>query len=344
MRALTICAHAGRPTFTRSAPGMGKSSIHKQVSNALGFTMLDRRLAQEDAVDSKGMPAVVKGRTIWAQPEWFPKAPGYAIFFDEFPQANTLTMNAYSEMILDRTMGGEANYKLPPGTPIFLAGNLDKHRAGTNRMPTHLNNRLVHFDLEFDLDNYIQHHMDPDAITSLNIPVIPKTSNQMHELVMAFARWRPSLIQPDLKAEEMSGAFPTARSWSFVSDLLPYLLANDDLQYPIVAGCVGEGPAMEFRSFLNLVTKMPDPDLIFKHPNEAAIPTNEVSIMYALMTALAARVTPKTADAMFTYLNRPAMPQDFAVICVKDATKRNAVILQCKQGMAWTIKNAKVLI
>ncbi len=52
--------------------GIGKSAIVKQVAKFLDIPCIDFRLSQNDVGDLKGMPFHVKGRTVFAPPEFFP--------------------------------------------------------------------------------------------------------------------------------------------------------------------------------------------------------------------------------------------------------------------------------
>ena len=336
-RALAIAVTARMPVHIAAEPGIGKSSIVKQVGRALGKHVIDQRCVQMDAVDARGMPAVVDGRTIWATPAWLPRGPNQIVFLDEFVQAPPMVQNALSELILDRTLGPD--YSLPEDTAIIAAGNRRTDRAATYEMPSQLRNRFLHLTLESDLDEWVSWANNPHATPDIHVPNVT-VSEALHELVIAFIRFRPSLLQA---FDANAVAFPTARSVEYVSKVLPYLLTKEceDLLFPMVAGCTGEGFAIEFTAFIRLAATMPDPDVIFQHPANAPVP-HEPGVLYALCAALTARVTAKTIPALFTYLDR--IPKDFAFVIYRDVAARDARLLTGKEVTMWAARNAKYLM
>jgi hypothetical protein len=100
-------------------------------------------------------------------------------------------------------------------------------------MPTPLANRMTHFEIHCDLDDW----------KDWAIP------NNIHPLVIGFLNLRENLLNKfDTSSDEQ--AFPTPRSWEFVSEFLYACKGDVDRAYPLISGTVGDGVAVEFKAFL----------------------------------------------------------------------------------------------
>ena len=73
------------PTFLWGAPGVGKSSIVKQIAEAQGLEFIDLRLALMDPTDLKGIPFFDKEThlALWAPPAFLPREGKGILFLDE---------------------------------------------------------------------------------------------------------------------------------------------------------------------------------------------------------------------------------------------------------------------
>ena len=83
-------AHELPPLMVWGAPGLGKSSILKDVAKELGIGFIDVRLAQREPVDIRGLPVPGKDGVKWlVASEWprDPKSRGI-ILFDEITAAD----------------------------------------------------------------------------------------------------------------------------------------------------------------------------------------------------------------------------------------------------------------
>ena len=68
-----------RPQFLWGAYGVGKSSIVRSIVASLSeqtgkpWGFIDVRASQLDAVDTRGVPNLIDGRTVFALPDWLPR-------------------------------------------------------------------------------------------------------------------------------------------------------------------------------------------------------------------------------------------------------------------------------
>jgi hypothetical protein len=176
-------------------------------------------------------------------------------------------------------------------------------------------NRCVHLDLDVS-------HEDWQAWA---------VANRVAPEVRAFLQYRPGLLfQFDPAANPR--AFPTPRSWQFVSDVLAR--TGDDLVHGVVAGWVGDGPAAEFVGFLRLYRELPDLDAVLARPDAAPVP-REPAVLYALVGALVERCRQAKAPpaAFVAYATR--LPDEFAVLALRDALAVNSKLAGLPAVQQW---------
>jgi hypothetical protein len=345
--AIAISIHSGIPLFIWGTRGTGKSSIVKSTCRSMGRTMIDKRCSQMEAVEAGGLPYVKDGLTAYAVPHWLPRTPKQVLFLDEFPQSQAMTMNALSELILDRTMGGAEHYSAPADMGIIAAGNQRSDKCATNELPNHIKNRFIHTTLELDPADWATGNLHGFPVSEVNMDVPTQDDIEWgRQIVTAFMRLRPTLLSVFTAAEMNMNASPSPRTWDFVQRILPYVRHRGDMMLEMVSGCVGEGPAVECVAAIQVMSGMPNPDDCLANPATARIPNcNESSapaITYALCAALASKVSLKNANNFFEYLAR--LPQEFAHVAARDALGKDAKIVMCDKGRTWMANHSKYVI
>lgn len=294
--AVTALVRAGRPTLVWSGPGAGKSSLVRAAAAALDRPLVGVRATLLDPVDLRGLPTVAAGRTTWCPPDFLPAGGDGVLFLDELAQAVPAVQTALLQLTLDRRLG---EYRLPDGWAVVAASNRADDRAGTHRLISPLLNRFVHLDLDVSEEDW--------QAWAVAAGVAPE--------VRAFIRFRPALLYQFDPATNPR-AFPTPRSWAFVSDVLPHTPAH--LLHRVAAGCVGDGPAAEFVAFLGLYRQLPDVDAVLASPATAPVP-REPAVLYALVSALVERVRAKAAPAAAFARYGVRLPDEFGVLALRDA-------------------------
>src|SRR5262249_17954946 len=112
-----------------------------------------------------------------------------------------------------------------------------------------------------------------------------------------------------------------------------------ELLLPVVAGTVGQGAAVEFVAFVEIRSKLPDPDQVLATPATAPVP-REPAILYALAGALAEHcrhADTTTLQAFALYVGR--MPEEFAVLAMRDAVAANSKVIGFASGWLRLHKN-----
>ncbi|MGD9160743.1 MAG: MoxR family ATPase, partial [Desulfobacteraceae bacterium] len=310
-----------QPVFIWGAPGVGKSQVVAQVAETLGYELQDIRAVLLDPVDLRGLPHIDdKGRAAWCPPDFLPVEGKGILFLDELNAAPPLVQAACYQLVLDRRLG---NYHLPDDWRIVAAGNRETDRAVTHRMPSALANRFVHLDFDVDLDDWCTWAIE----------------NRLVRELIAFLRFRPNLLHTfdPLKDEK---AFPTPRSWEFVSSILSS--GNGvSRDYELLAGTVGEGAAAELSGFLRLYHDLPDPDALLEYPETADIP-DDPATLYAVCEAVAGKANTVNMPQVVAYARR--LPPEFSVLLVRDAVKTDREVVQTDAFSEWATAYSDVLL
>ena len=315
--ALRTLVAARQPVFVWGPPGVGKSSVIAQLAKALNLSLRDIRALLLDPVDLRGLPYVAEGRSKWAVPEFLPADGAGILFLDELNAAPAMVQAAFYQLVLDRRLG---EYMLPDDWVIIAAGNRDGDRAHTNRMPTPLRNRFVHLDFEVDSEEWSE--------WAIGAGIRPE--------VIAFIRFRPQLLSA---FDRDANAFPSPRSWEFVSRILDSC-PDPSVEHEMFAGTVGTGAATEFSGFLRMFRELPNIDAILLNPSGEPVPDSPAA-QYAVASALAHRASDTNFDRICLYLDR--MPTEFRVLSVRDATLRDQAIKYTAGYTKWAIQNHHVL-
>jgi len=255
-------------------PGVGKSQAVRDLAQELGWGHCDVRLPDHNPVDLKGVPFpdFRRGLTRWLPNGLLPVAErdgerGFLVL-DEVTSAPPAVQVCAYQLTLDRRVG---EYVLPPGWLVILAGNRAEDRGVTYRMPAPLANRLVHLEVHPDFQTWKE--------WAFRVGIDRR--------VISFLDFRPKLLHKMPQDPEIK-AFPTPRSWEFVSRLLKAGFSRHDRE--AIAGCVGEGPAAEFIAFLKVAEEIPDPDAILKGKNVPPPGPERPDLLYALLGALVERL------------------------------------------------------
>jgi len=262
-----------RPVFLWGPPGIGKSEVVSEITNELGGLMIDLRMAQMEPTDIRGIPYFNKdnGKMDWAPPVDLPdeelasQYPMVVLFLDEFNSAPPACQAAGYQLILNRRIG---KYKLPDNVVIVAAGNRDTDKGVTYRMPMPLANRFLHLEMRADFNSW--------QTWAVN--------KGIHEDVVGYLSFaKQDLNQFDSKSS--SRAFPTPRTWCFVSDLVKDKDIDNDTLHNLIAGAVGDGLAIKFMAHRKISSKMPNPaDILAGLITDLAV--KEISAMYSLTVSM----------------------------------------------------------
>lgn len=313
-----------QPVFLWGAPGIGKSHIVSQVAKERNLQLIDIRAVLLDPVDLRGLPHIDKnGLASWSPPSFLPQmgsSEGGVLFLDELNAAPPLVQAACYQLILDRRIG---DYILPDEWTVIAAGNGEKDRSVTHRMPTALANRMVHIEMETSIDDWL---------------AWAQKANIRHE-VTSFLRFRPKLLH-DFDPKTSGKAFASPRSWFFLSQILDSKPGRE-IELELYQGTVGAIAATEFMGFLKVWRELPKVEDILTNPSTTPVP-EEPATLYALSEALGSKAKVDTIASMIEYSNR--MPVEFSVLLMRCAVCNDEKIVHTQAFNEWAKKNAHVLM
>ncbi|MBQ7403972.1 MAG: AAA family ATPase [Lentisphaeria bacterium] len=315
------------PIMVWGAPGLGKSTAVRELTQELGIGFIDVRLAQREPVDMRGLPVPdeKENSVKWLVSGEWPRDPNSRgiIMFDELTAADkTLQVAAY-EFILDRRLG--ALYNVPDGWYIMAAGNRIEDRAVSCAMSSALANRFLHVEVAAEAASFLAWAKE----------------NNLHPAVTGFINFRPQLLFSQ-ENEDLQRGWPSPRSWERVSTMLKIAEKNQrksSLKYTI-PGLIGQGAAAEFMAFYKNIYYMSDTvDIAECLKSGRTIPLPQKAdllhaccgaVAYQLKSTKDAKLFPVIAENFLKFVQ--SLPNDFAAMIMSDVesslagTKRSEII------------------
>lgn len=257
-------------------PGVGKSQavrqIAKQIERETGkiAKVTDVRLLLFNPIDLRGIPTSNADKTlaIWLKPQIFQMDSSEDIvnilFLDEISAAPQSVQAAAYQITLDRVVG---EHKLPDNCIVIAAGNRVTDKSVSFKMPKALANRLLHIEIEGSYESW-----NTWAVKAgINAKVLGYLSAHTSRLF----GFNPA--NDDL-------AFATPRSWEMVSNLLNNVSDDVRKMYPLIAGLVGTGTAIEFMTWTKVFDKVPKMEDVFS--GIAKIKPTSMDALYATVSAM----------------------------------------------------------
>jgi hypothetical protein len=188
-------------------------------------------------------------------------------------------------------------------------------------MSSALANRFTHFYAVTDLEDWSKWAI----------------ANDIEPVVIAFIRFRPELLHQFSRTEK---AYPTPRSWSFVSRIVKKSPGIPAVEHALFSGAVGVGAASEFSAFIRLYRQMPSLDGILLNPDSALVP-DEPSALYAVSAGLARRANAGNIARVMQYAER--MPEEYNVLTIKLASACTTTgVTSTREFTSWCVKHADV--
>ena len=321
-------------------PGIGKSQGVRQLGAAIEtgtnkqVHITDVRLLLFNPIDLRGIPTANADKTlaIWLKPQIFQMDPGDDIvnilFLDEISAAPQSVQAAAYQITLDRVVG---EHKLPENCIVIAAGNRTTDKSVAFKMPKALANRLLHIEVEGSFASWKQW-----AIQS-----------GIHPKVTGFLSFRQAhLMCFDAASNDL--AFATPRSWEMVSNILNYVDDDIDKMFPLIAGLIGTGMAVEFRTWAKVCNDLPSiPDIFDGKPAKMPKGTDAMYALCASMTAYARDHKDEMRRIENSIIYGNQMPPDFSVILMKDymyiEDDYRTKLLQIPEFAKWLSTKGKLL-
>lgn len=263
-------AHTVAPLMIWGAPGVGKSTLVRELCGEQSIEFIDIRLAQREPVDLRGLPVPKDDHVDWLLAGEWPRDPQSRgiILFDELSSADRTLQAAAYEIILDRRLGDL--YQLPPGWLVVGAGNRMGDRAVAYSFSSALANRFCHLELVADVEQWCTWAQQ----------------QSLHSAVIGFLKFAPQHFF-DMSGNTERG-WPSPRSWERVAHALVTAeraqLSAQQMRL-LVAGLIGDGAAIAFFGFFEVYQQLPDVAAMLDGKVPVQVPARN-DARYALCAAI----------------------------------------------------------
>lgn len=303
--AMETCLRAGLVPYIQSSPGLGKSSLAKQLATKWNLKLIDHRLSTSAPEDLSGLPQLKDGKAMFAPfAELFPlegeelpikrkwvengeeqveRYDGWLLLLDELPSAPRSVQAAAYKLILDREVG---QHKLHARCLIIAAGNLATDKAIVNPIGTAMQSRLVHIQMVHNFRQWL-----------MNVGLKQKYDAR----VLAFLSYKNSALM-DFDPNHENATFCCPRTWEFMNRLVKVGGAGSD-QLKLFAGTISPGVAAEFVAFCEIYTEMVKLSDVLADPDACPVPY-KTALRYATVTHLIEKVDNKNLEKIIIYISR----------------------------------------
>lgn len=328
-------AYDRTPLF-RGAPGIGKTSFVKSAYEKLREVYPEFKYVEINptmpADEVGGIPDLIRKEgepttTDYALPAWFPRDPDSRgiLCLDDMAQGDKMMQTTLANLIQAKNL---RTHPLPKGWMIVGTGNRAEDNAGSNKLLTHLGDRLTMFTIEADPQAWIDDFAIPNGVD---------------ERVISFIKQYPDkLNQFDAKAEKCA----TSRTWAAVSSRMAYIDSIKDtpnhekFATAILAGELGMGEACVFWAYCKIWGNTPDTDNILANPTTASI-DYEMDIKYATAMSIAKRMDASNMANALTYMER--LDSDLLPMVVKIGIHNTPELKETEAFENWCVANQELV-
>ena len=240
----------------RGPTGVGKSQISLACAKELNLPFIDVRGSTMDESKVTGIPdfevSKEMGVATFVLPSWFVRGcrEPVVLCLDEFNRSMPQVQQAFFQVVLDRSLGNDANGNpmvLHPETRIFAAVN-----HGTEYDVNDMDPALLRRFWTVDLDPTNQDWID-----------WAKTDDNIDPVTIDFIRQNPAHLRVDISSIEPGTVCPNPASWHRLDTSLRHMgLAPTEIAggrhdgvYALATGFVGVEAAIAFQDFVSKYEK-----------------------------------------------------------------------------------------
>jgi hypothetical protein len=229
---------SGIPVLLWGSPGVGKTAYVYDLGRQNKLKVVGLVASLYEPADFAGYPVPGKNTMKFLPPSWVKELREDGILFlDEINTAPPAVQAALLRVVLERRVG---DIKLSSSVKIVAAANPPELAAGGWELVPPLANRFIHLQFKPVAAQWVS---DFPAYWN-NPPQVPGLEEtqwqQNRVLVAAFIHRRPELLL-QLPGESQP-AFPSPRTWDYVSRLLTTCPEPEEF----ILGAVGPGAGSEF--------------------------------------------------------------------------------------------------
>lgn len=273
---IAICIQTGVPALVIGDSGIGKTEVATQIATALKRKYESWSMAQLGREDFTGIMVpnretgmadlypVSIGRTLLSEEA---KQAGGVLILDELASAPARTRGASLTLIQSRQLG---SHTLPDSVSFVCLSNDPAKAEGGSDFRAAVSSRFCWVPAEFNLKATTDYFRGGKGLM-VTVPVVPETWKTSFflpakSIIASFMERNPGCANNEPAPHDSAKAFPCPRSWENAAKLLAATRAlgrpyNSDLGYAAIEGCVGEGAATAFMTWVREMN-LPDPEVI----------------------------------------------------------------------------------
>ena len=310
-------------------PGIGKTDVVKQAAKIANTVLELTHPVIHGPEDYIGFPMIVDGK-----PQMVPfkdleilitASVPTVYFLDDLGQAAPATQKALMQLLWERRIG---NNKISPYISFIAATNRREDKAGVSGILETVKSRMTIIQFETSYDDWRAwaicnkvpplliafHKFLPNLLFPTFKPTLDMTNSPCPRTVTQIGTWINNGAIDVNRISDISIAAQKKSSTKAINEALK------GSEFEIIAGCCGEGYAIEFLSYARVHRDLPDINKILKYPNKASVPPdNRPDILFALISTLVSRTTEENIDNIYHYMNR--LPTEFATLYTSDIAR-----------------------
>ena len=314
-------------------PILGRKGIRHNIdSKGIGF--INRRLSQVFLTDIQGNPINIELedgeiKQTYSTPSYLPSISvdgEYGLLlFDELNMASPTVAGMIQQLLDSRKIG---SYTLPKGWMILSGMNLRSMGCHVNELSSANNSRVIHYNVQEDLDSWIKDYAILNKIDPLIISYL-KNEYPNHFYVL------PTSEQKN---------FPCPRTWTYASTLIKAGLIER------VDSAVGDAIGASFKSYYETKNQMPDwlkaglPDYKYEYDK------SDLSLPWAIVQVAVFKTNIENLDRLVSFIDGyfgteylATYVESVNLICQSMAEKSKDYSLMEKLSEA-KIKNGRVSV
>jgi len=312
------------PVLLIGSPGIGKSTLFREIAEELNFDFFPLHLVYTDFVDIKGLPLKTGEKSaefipIGIMEKLYNAEKPILILLDDLIQAANAIQSLAMPLILDRQINGK---KISENVYFAAASNKPSHFAGGSAILEPVKSRF------FGIVELI-----PNITETINFFI----EKEFDSRLIAFLQYNPQYITEFEPSKELKPS-NNNRVHEFFDKQIK--LFNDEQMLDIITlACEGEKFALEFSAFRQRLEKLPVLSEILENGN-----TNfDIDIIYFICISLIKKIKEDNKDLILNWilnLNPEFQAFFFSAIIEKyEKDNSNINVKNTKQYSSFIVKN-----
>jgi hypothetical protein len=322
-------------------PGIGKSSLLKDISDRLGFDHAYIDVPNMDLGDI-AMP-VIDHETKTTR--YYPNArfkvnegKPVVIMLDEFTKGADPVKNMLHPM-LEKANPRLGDIPLHKDCIVFLTGNLNTDGVG-DTLKAHSRNRIVPLTVaKPTADEWLAWAMNKGIEAEVCAWV-----NRFPQVLASYTDGEQNDNPYIFNPKRTMGAFVSPRSLETASNIVRTRRENDaDSIICALTGAIGEAGARDMQAYIDFADQLPAWETIIANPKTTTVPSKPGACAITVFSAIS-RIDDKSIVPFMQYLERfdPEWQAVFAINIAKTPSKQ-ALAFSSRSFADWVAKNQDLL-